>query len=421
MGALDKAVREAIAALPKSILQKFLARKMTEAGAAMPDDVLAKFAEHIMQRNEGDFEWDDGSGVDRKISLIFAEEDERNLEEEVNRVIGEIPTAVQSAIVVASKKLFGSLVKRWGVEHAAQKSEVELFRRNLEARWGEGLDYLRMLLTCCREMGEEASQRYWRSKAKTYRHRRWVLERLHVRACQVADEIICLIENGFADGAMARWRTLHEISVVASLIEGGDEDLAERYILHDVVEFKRQADEFEQSQVPLGAKPLTGRQRREIDSDYDAVISRFGPAFAHPYGWASKYLNLKRPTFKELHVAAGRADSNSYYKLASFNIHASARSLFFNLSSIGEETILISGRSNAGLQSPGELTAHALALVTALYVESGQNIERLMKINCLLEIRDAVSSSLRRSERQLARDERAIRVRSFRSKSRPKK
>ena len=48
-----------------------------------------------------------------------------------------------------------------------------------------------------------------------------------VRACQVTDEIICLLENGFADGAMARWRTLHEIAVVAVVISQHGENLCD--------------------------------------------------------------------------------------------------------------------------------------------------------------------------------------------------
>ncbi|WP_217430933.1 DUF5677 domain-containing protein [Sphingomonas bacterium] len=49
---------------------------------------------------------------------------------------------------------------------------------------------------------------------------------LHARACQVVFEIITLMENGLADGAMARWRTLHEITVVATILAEHGEELA---------------------------------------------------------------------------------------------------------------------------------------------------------------------------------------------------
>ena len=407
MSALHKAISQTVARVPETILKKMLARKFEEAGASMPSEALDSLIKQMLARKEGSFVWDDGSGEDRTVSLTFSAEDVKELEDEMARIHGELPSLVDSTAQWASEKLFRSLTMKWAAEQAAQLDELDQFRSNLEDRWGNGLNYLRMLLTSCREMGLNASRRFRRSKAKSYR--RWVLERLHVRACQVSDEIICLLENGFADGAMARWRTLHEISVAASLIADGDEDLAERYILHDVVEVKRQASDYNESQVPLGAKPLGKRQSKDIDADYANVIARFGPTFAHPYGWASKHLNQKKPTFKDLQIEAGRADSSSYYKLASFNVHAGARNLFFNLSSIGDDFMLISGRSNAGLSEPGELAAHALTLVTSLYADSGPNLDRIMLMNCLLQIRDAVAPSLRKAERQLARDEHALR------------
>ena len=67
-----------------------------------------------------------------------------------------------------------------------------------------------------------------------------LLIKLHARACQITEEVICLLGGGFADGAMARWRSIHEISAV-SLIEEHGEGLAERYRLHEVVELRRRA------------------------------------------------------------------------------------------------------------------------------------------------------------------------------------
>ena len=79
----------------------------------------------------------------------------------------------------------------------------------MPTRWGKGLDLLRMLLTISREFGEEAHAKARRSRARSSRYRTDVLLRLHACACQVAGEIIKLMESGRADGAMARWRTLH--------------------------------------------------------------------------------------------------------------------------------------------------------------------------------------------------------------------
>lgn len=57
---------------------------------------------------------------------------------------------------------------------------------------------------------------------------------------------------------------------------------------------------------------------------------------------------MKKPTFKDLQEAADRTEFSS--------VHASARSLFFNLASMGSSEVLLAGRSNAGLTEPGERT-----------------------------------------------------------------
>jgi len=70
--------------------------------------------------------------------------------------------------------------------------------------------------------------------------------RLHIRACQVTNEIIILLENGYADGAMARWRTLHEIATVAAVIAKFGDELAERYVHYQIVESTKALTAYEQ-------------------------------------------------------------------------------------------------------------------------------------------------------------------------------
>ena len=394
--------------LPRVLLRKLILCKLAEGAVVMPDEAVEGLIDHILSRAEGDFVWDGPDGLD-DVSLTFTEEDEAELERMIGAIGPSVTSVVNEVIEGFSKDLFADLWSKWPLERALQEADVQGFQERLEERWGEGLDYLRMLLTCCREVGGETYKRHNRSKAKRFAYRRWVLVRLHSRACQIADEIICLMENGFADGALARWRTLHELSVVAALIADGDEDLAERYINHDAVEVKKQADEYEAVQVPLGFGPLARRSRRQIEKRYDAAIARYGQTFSHPFGWAAHHLGMKKPTFKDLQEAADRTEFSSFYKLASFNVHASARSLFFNLASMGSSDVLLAGRSNAGLAEPGERTAHTLLYVTSLFVGNvGQNIERLAEMKSLLINRDKVGPALAKAERQLAKDERAL-------------
>lgn len=401
---IKQGLKKILKALPKTVLSKLLARKAKEAGLKIPFKAVDAFAEHLLSGEKAQFVWDDAKIKTKLLKLAITEDE---VDAAMTKVWDALPETVLKASEVASDRMFKIFCERWPAEHAAQQYEIAGFKERMEERWGEGLSYLRMLLTCSRDIGQETLQRHNKSKSKQRVHRRWVLLRLHARACQVTDEIICLMENGFADGAMARWRTIHELFVVAALIADGDEDLAERYIIHDAVEVKRQVDEYEETQVPLGFAPIGKRMRKTIELRYQAVFDRFGKEFTYPYGWAAQHLGQKKPTFKDLQIAANRTSMNSHYKLASFNIHAGARSLFFNLSSMGDHDVVLAGRSNAGLVDPGERAAQSLALITSLYVGETTDLDRIFKLDCLLNMRDAVAPSLEKAAQSLLHEEQA--------------
>lgn len=410
MGTIDSIILKQMESAPKRLLKPMLTRKLKEAGVTAPDKMLDEFVDHLLSGSGKSFEWWDESGADEHhdLKLTFTDEDRAELEEKINQLETSLPEAILKVTERAADGLYEQLRENWYVEGAAQLFESEEFRERLEERWGEGLDLLRMLLTCCREVGAEAYKRHRKSNSKRHAYRRFVLTRLHVRACQVSDEVITLLENGFADGAMARWRTLHELAVVATLIANGDERLAERYINHDAVDVKRQADDYEQVQVPIGYPPLSKRESNRINKDYEAVLKRYGQPFASPYGWAAEQLGLKRPTFDQLQQEAGRASMTSTYKLASYNVHAGARSMFHRLGSMSED-ILLSGRSNAGLVEPARNTAHSLLLITSYVADGRATLDQGAQMNAILRIRDAVAPAFEKAERRLERDERALR------------
>ena len=86
--------------------------------------------------------------------------------------------------------------------------------------WGEAIDRLDMLIDLCMEEGARFNDLFREEAAQTDDFVFDALTRLHARGCQVGFEILALLKNGFADGAHARWRTLHELAVVAMFLAG---------------------------------------------------------------------------------------------------------------------------------------------------------------------------------------------------------
>ncbi|SEN38724.1 hypothetical protein SAMN05216404_10487 [Nitrosospira multiformis] len=408
MRTIQNVLREQIAKLPRVALKPILERKLKEQEIELPQDGFDALVDHILNANGEDFHWNDGNTETpndyRNLKLVFDENDGKEIQKFIVRISEAMPEVIQETIAKGGAQLFSALRASWEVYEAIQRYECEEFQARLEERWGEGLSLLRMLLQSIREIGADVHRRHRKSKSKKYVHRRFVLGRLHVRACQVADEIITLMENGFADGAIARWRTLHEIGVIATIIEDGDEELARRYIDHDIVEVKKQADDYDEKQVPLGYEPIAPRERKRIEEAYAEAIQRYSPSFRHEYGWAAEHLKDKRPDFKKLQAAADQSGMNTYYKLANFNIHAGARAMFFRLTDMGSN-IPIAGRSNAGLVEPGQNTAYPMVRITGALIGRPKDLDRMVEMSCLVAMRDAIPTAFHKADRKLRRDE----------------
>jgi len=85
------------------------------------------------------------------------------------------------------------------------------------------------------QLGETYNRVHRRSAARRQDFVFEALTRLHARALLTASEVLALLRTGHASGANARWRTMHEISVVAQFLSKHGGPTAERYLLFDVV------------------------------------------------------------------------------------------------------------------------------------------------------------------------------------------
>jgi hypothetical protein len=102
-----------------------------------------------------------------------------------------------------------------------------------------------------------------------------VLVRLHAKACLISQEITCLLKNGFADGAHARWRALHETIITSMFLSKNGRDAVERYLYHELVESKG-ADQHRKYQSRLNAIGLSDKEFDDLKAEYARVIDRYG-------------------------------------------------------------------------------------------------------------------------------------------------
>lgn len=403
-GDLQDAIDEVIADLPHHFAKAFFDKKLPSIGVEPKKRFIDKLVDHVLAAGDDEIhfeEIDDDLLANLTITDEDLEELDRNTKEFVRK---ELPRILAESALDGGKRITKALKRNWPEQHAWQREADVGFRARLEIRWGKALDLLRMLLTISQEIGGEALQRARRSRARKNLHRTDVIIRLHARACQVAAEITTLLENGFADGAMARWRTLYEIGIVVALISVNDDELAERYLAHEIIESKKAMDLYCQTYEGLGYKPPSQHEIDRLNKMTAETVAKHGVEITREYGWATKHLGHSDPKFRHLQEAAGRAMMRSHYKLASHNVHAGVKGVTFQLGSLGEKRPLISGASNAGLDEPGQHAAITLTQITLALFNWRRPFDDLVKTHILTNLQTEAVDAFVRAGAKLKRD-----------------
>jgi hypothetical protein len=265
------------------------------------------------------------------------------------------------------------------------------FESNLVKAWRKPLDLLEIFLVIALEAGDEFNAEFRAIASEEQDYMFEVLTRLHARACQIASEILVLLRSGYADGAHARWRSLHEIAVVAFFIKSFGNEIAERYLLHDMVESYKAARQYQEHCNALGYEPLTEGELNEIKLGYEHLISRFGPPYKSDYGWAAPVLQKEKPTFRDLEEEVELDHLRPFYKMASHNVHANPKGVFFKLGLYPESSdILLAGPSNTGLADPGHGAAISLGQITVALLTTRPNIDRLVICDILMRLEQEI-------------------------------
>jgi len=319
----------------------------------------------------------------------------------------ELPGIVANTALKMAPGILKTLKATWPERETEHRQLMEGFYFRLERTWKVPFSKLSMLVACAIEVGEGVNLRFRNLDAPETPNLINVLTRLHARSCQVAQEILVLLKHGYSEGAMARWRTLHEIVVTMNFIYEHGESSADRYTQHDAVETYRAACQFQQNCGKLNYEPLTSLEIEISKIAYDRAITTFGRSFGGQYGWAAIDLKSSRPTFAEIERAVEMDHYRSHFKFASHNVHANPKGIFFKMGLHGPTDILMCGPSNLGLAEPGQNTALSLSVATATVIQIGPTMEDIFACGTITRMVKEISAAFVDTERKVvARTER---------------
>lgn len=405
MAILHDALKRAIGELwtDGSVMRQLLRRILGKHGISLSDAQVKSMAEAIEAGAESVEVPTDGSDQSISISPDDVESAMSELEETLDAAAER---AISHAVDVSAPRILRSLydalpaaLREW---HAAQRA----FERQVRRRWKAGLDRLDMLITMAHESGEtfvEDLKREFDGQGPSDESVLMdVLAALHCRACRTAREVVCLLRSGYADGAHARWRSLHELAVTAYFLLERRGDTPQRYLDHAAVERWRAANQYQQHCHTLGYEPFSVDELKELEDGSDAAVAKYGPPFKENYGWAAQALGVPRPTFAQIEASLDMSHWRPHFRLACQSVHAGSQGLHFSLGLPGPSSpMLLAGASDAGLADPGHQTAISLTMATVAFLTARPNLDGLVACHCMLSLCDDIGKELDRIQNEI--------------------
>lgn len=281
-------------------------------------------------------------------------------EKELERL--EEPFEYSDVIELATRKLITSLKESEDSQVKDLIISSDEFIKNNRERWKVGFTKLHALRNLSLEAGIEFQKQFLSIPEYETDPLLGVLMRQHANSCRITGEIIHLLEGGYPDAALARWRTLYEIAVTCLVIQKYGNGAAIEYIKHGKVKAVEGMEEYQKTAYEMGLKPYSEEEMNKARNLKEKIIKG-----KKHYHWALEYTGFSKLDRLREDVGLGKWSHN--YKWASRGVHADYREML-SLSAMSEAKNdgLLVGPSNSGLTEPAHFTAITLSQITSAFL-----------------------------------------------------
>src|SRR5699024_116474 len=267
------------------------------------------------------------------------------------------------------------------------------FESRLQLRWSSAFYDLTSIIKIAEETAADIIDDYMANQATIDGDQTFVtlvfdvLMKLYSKAIVLSKEIKTLLKSGYADGAMSRWRSLHECNVYFTLLTMKYDDKEytkkniHKFYEYSIIEKHQELTNYYNKEKYFN---LNSTEIKAIEEDYKEILNKYGNDFKHPYSWARCiFPNKPRIYFSDLEKKAGIDHLAIYYKQANYQIHTSPTGLYNSLGNIQDDRVkeygFILGPSNYGLSIPGQLTMISLAQISTSLLSLDTNIDKMIR------------------------------------------
>lgn len=314
----------------EQLLSLALAKAAKRQNLSLSELEIQRLMNAILNACEGKIQLD----LDPPCGLGATEEDIQaavhalvsELDQSISDVIQDVTRAISQAVPEALAKaadVVSDHLSENALEHASQLRNAHADRtETVQRTWGVALDQLDFLRNIVLEWSCEAVE--LRSGPYANPNTSFALNKLVARAYEVVGEIVTLARAGYADGALARWRSLHEVCVIAMFLGKQSDRCARMYLSHHQVEELRLLEVDRASGAANSNDSQNDRYLVHLRRQKVAMTNTFGAAFAGDYGWASIELGRAKTTFRELESHVGLEMLRHGYQRANSTVHGGA-------------------------------------------------------------------------------------------------
>lgn len=279
------------------------------------------------------------------------------------------------------------------------RADESAFTERCRSRWRQAFDLLESLIMTVAAVGEE-NERLLRPKAAEENDWKFdAIAHLHAKAVLISKEIYQLLKGGFPDGALSRWRTLHELSVTASFIHQNETNIAHRYVASFWFRALRAAHQLNEYAERARLEPFGDADIERLESTCKSLEAQFGRSLEGDYAWAKPALGKKVANFASIEESVGMDHWRPRFKWASQHIHAGHRPAdrVLGMSEAKEYAHLV-GPSNSGFSEPIHMCAISLMQVFSSFLLLEPNVDRIAWVNAVQGIVDDLGVIVMRME-----------------------
>jgi len=263
------------------------------------------------------------------------------------------------------------------------------FEERSYERWKPAFDHLDMMWAIAQELGEANATEFDQDTDESTQAVMAALSNIFPKALLVTNEIICLLKGGFPDGALARWRSLHELTVTAMYILQEGRESAVAYMLSFHFAARRAALQMNEHAELARLERFSKDDLEGFDIRRNQAEKALGRKIEKDKDGEWPAINPKHRDFAAIEKHVGMDHWRPRYKWASQHTHADLKPVG-NLLGMSEskEAVNLVGGSNSGFPDPFMMTAISLAQITFTYLSVTPNLDRVVHSSVLLKFSD---------------------------------